>query len=129
MPTVTSLPSLLPQMNLFTPPLNHPTESFTEQLKSTTSEMSLLSMELSSTSPTFSFNPVNFGGSQQVESGGAIHELNMDQFIVEAENHGEAMGVDTDDPILNSLQTLAEGRDFGENLGNIQNFNMWEWFE
>jgi hypothetical protein len=129
MPTVTSLPSLLPQMSLFTPPLNHPTESFTEQLQSTISEMSLLSMELSSTSPTFSFNPVNCGGSQLIESGGAIHELNMDQFIVGAENHGEEMGMDTDDPILNSLQILAEGRDFGENLGNIQNFNMWEWFE
>lgn len=128
MSTVTSPPSLLPQMDLFSSPLNPPTQSFTKQLQNTIPEISPISMGLFSTSPTFAFTPINFGGGQQVESSGGMEGLNINDFIVGAENH-EEMGMDTDDPILHSLQTLAEGRDFGENLGDMQNFNMWAWFE
>ena len=65
------------------PPLIPPTRLFIEQLP----EALPISMELSSTSPTFLSNPARFGGCQQVESSGGTHELNMDQFIMEVESH------------------------------------------
>ncbi len=86
-------------------------------------------MELFSTLPTFTYNPINLEGDQQVEASKEMQGLNLEQVLVGAENQVEDMGMDTDDPILHSLQTLAEGRDFAENLGETQNFSIWEWFE
>ena len=46
--------------------------------------------------------------------------LYEDQFTVGGGHWQEPMGMDTEDPVLNSLQTLAEGSAFGEDM---------EWFE
>lgn len=43
------------------------------------------------------------------------------EFIVDTENDEET-GMDTGNPILCSLQTLAEGRYLGENPADVQNF-------
>ena len=63
-----------------------------------------------------------------MEGSSAVPGVYGDPFMVgSGDSHGDLMGIDTDDPILNSLQTLAEGADFGEHMGEPQNF--WEWFE
>jgi len=66
-----------------------------------------------------------------VEGSGAVSGMYGDQFMVGSggDQGHDLVGMDTDDPILNSLQTLAEGTDFGEHMGAPQNFNVWEWFE
>src|SRR5947207_15567023 len=97
---MTSLPSLLPQINV-SPISNPPTQSFTE-LQSTISETLPISMEFFSASQTFTYNPINFEDGQQVELSDGIPGMNMEQFMVWPENQVEDMGVDTDDPILHS---------------------------
>jgi hypothetical protein len=52
--------------------------------------------------------------------------MNLDQFILDMEG-GEDMGMDTD-PLLHSLQTLAEGTRFDDPLSDPQALNLWEWF-
>jgi hypothetical protein len=111
-------------MDFFSPP---PSQSFTEQLQGAVTNPSP-TMNLFSTSPAFTFNPGNMA--LQGESGGAVSGIYPDQFMGASASHEDFMGMDTDDPILNSLQTLAEGTDFGEQMGEPQqNFNVWEWFE
>jgi len=87
-------------------------------------------MDLFSASPTFNFNPGGMG-SGHVEGISAVPGMYGDQqfMVASSGSHGDLMGMDTDDPILNSLQTLAEGADFGEHMGEPQNFDVWEWFE
>ena len=110
-------------MDFFSPSTNLQTQqSFAEQLQSSLPETSPISMDFFNTSQTFTF-PVESG---QAQSG--VSAMTVDQFFVGG-NHGEEMGMDTDDPILHSLQTLAEGRDFGENTGEPQNFDVWSWFD
>lgn len=72
----------------------------------------------------FTFGNLNSGGQMEPSGSGT----NMSEFFVGAGNHGEER-MDTDDPILHSLQTLVEGRELGENLGEPLTFDMWEWFE
>jgi hypothetical protein len=80
-------------------------------------------------SPTFTFDPGNMK-SGNMEGSGAVSGMYGDQFMVGSGGHlGDLMGMDMDDPILNSLQTLAEGTDLGEHMGEPQSFNVWEWFE
>ena len=45
------------------------------------------------------------------------------------ERHEAGAEMDMDDPVLHQLQTLAEGRDLGQNLGQPQNLNIWDWFD
>jgi hypothetical protein len=40
----------------------------------------------------------------------------------------EDMCIDTD-PLLQSLETLAERTQFDESLSDSQVLNLWEWFE
>jgi hypothetical protein len=54
--------------------------------------------------------------------------MNLDQFILDMGEGGEDMGLDTD-PLLHSLQTLAEGTQFDEPLSDPQGLNLWEWFD
>jgi hypothetical protein len=105
-------------MNLFSPPSNFSTQSFTGQLQDAYQKPSLLSADLFATLPMFTFGNL----SSQMEPSGP--GANMSEFFVGAGNHGEER-MDTDDPILHSLQTLVEGRDLGQNLGEPQTFDMW----
>jgi hypothetical protein len=109
-------------MDFFSPPSNQQqNQPYTEQL------------DWFSTSPPFSFNSGSLEGGQVELTGGAemhaVPRFHLDPFIAGGGNQGEAIGMDMDDPILNSLQTLAEGGDFGGSLGESQNLNVWEWFE
>jgi hypothetical protein len=49
----------------------------------------------------------------------------LDSFVG---SYGDGMGMDMDDPVLHSLQTMAEGQEFGD-MEHPQNFDVWEWFE
>jgi hypothetical protein len=111
-------------MNIFSP-----TQSFSEQLQSAVDTSPTMDPFVFSGSPTFTFDPGNMDNGN-MEGSGAVSGMYGDQFMVGSRGHlGDLMGMDMDDPILNSLQTLAEGKDFGEHMGEPQNFNVWEWFE
>ena len=95
-------------------------------------EIPPVSLDYFPVSSTFIFNQENIERELKETNGGGMprgSEMNIDQFAVESAVHEEQMRIRMDDPILSSLQTLAEGRDFAEAMGEGQNFNVWEWFE
>lgn len=106
--------------------------SFTDQLQGSFPDTSPGSMNFFTTSPRFALT------ASQMEAGvmdrgsagiyipaGAV----VDPFGSLDESHDAEVNMDMDDPVLHQLQTLAEGRDLGENLGQPQNLNIWEWFD
>jgi hypothetical protein len=104
-------------MNIFSPQSG---QSFTEQLQNSLPDISPISLDFLNRSPPFDFGIVESG--QEMSMMGT----SLDPFVSMEGNQGEGMGMDMDDPVLNSLQTLAEG--FG-NMEQPQNMDMWEWFE
>ena len=69
-------------------------------------------------------DPVNGGGGGYSQPGTSV-----DQFLVGMGEGTEDLGTDAD-PILQSLQNLAEGTQFDETLSNTpQNLSLWDWFE
>jgi len=53
----------------------------------------------------------------------------LDPFGSVEEGQDAGADMDMDDPVLHQLQTLAEGQDLGETLGQPQDLNIWEWFD
>jgi hypothetical protein len=108
---------------------------FIEQLQGNVSDTSRISMNFLDLPSTFNYNQgmVDSGTAQMGGQG-------LDPFVGIEENHGDGtqmegyhgegmgMGMDMDDPVLNSLQTMAEARDFAD-MDQPQNFDVWEWFE
>jgi hypothetical protein len=94
-------------------------ESYTEQLVSSFPDTSSISMGLFNISPTLPFG-TGSQGNNQMNVGSYAAPVDFGQT-----HRTEEMNMD--DPILNSLQTLAEA---GESLEEPQNFNfnVWDWF-
>ena len=131
-PGTTSPGTVLTNLDLFSPTLAQ-TQLFTAQpLQSDILDVSPVSMGPFSINSILNFDPTSLE-SQKVESTDArmdiLPEISIDQFVEDG-GEGDAIGIDVDDPILSSLATLAEGGgDLGEQMGETQNFNVWEWFE
>jgi hypothetical protein len=88
-------------------------------------------MDLFAASPDFAFNTGNTQSDiTGVSNLGAQAAANwtLSPFPNMGESHAE-IGMEMDDPVLSSLQTLAEGQEFGDDFGQPQNFNVWDWFE
>lgn len=83
-------------------------------------------------SPPFAFSAsqLDAGGGELGNEGIYIPAgATMSPFGILEESHDAGAEMDMDDPVLHQLQTLAEGRDLGENLGQPQNLNIWDWFD
>jgi hypothetical protein len=111
-----SSPPAAPLVNFY--PSQQP-ESYTEQLVSSFPDTSSISMGLFNISPTLPFG-TGSQGNNQMNVGGYAAPADFGQT-----HRTEEMNMD--DPVLNSLQTLAEA---GESLEEPQNFNfnVWDWF-
>ena len=103
--------------------------SFADQLQRSSSEKSPASMDFFIASPPFTFS----AGQMDADRGSAgIYipaSAAMDPFGGLEESHEAGVEMDMDDPVLHQLQTLAEEANLGENLGQPQNLNIWEWFD
>jgi hypothetical protein len=106
--------------------------SFTDQLQGGFSDTSPPSTEFFISSPPFTFS------ASQMEAGVADRDsvgiympagAVMDPFGNVEEGQDVGADMDMDDPVLHQLQTLAEGQDLGETLGQPQDLNIWEWFD
>jgi len=116
MPAI-SPPPPLPQMQFFeTQP-----QSYIEQLMSPFPERSSTSLDLFDISQNPPFGSVNQG----------CNQVDFDRPNMPSDDSlggiRPAEDMEMGDPVLNSLQTLAEA---GTNLGEPQdfNFNVWDWF-
>jgi hypothetical protein len=116
-------------MNLYSSPQTNP--AYTQQLQNSLPDMPDLPMDIFTTSPDLPFNIGNtqsgIAGVRNTEAQQAA-DWTMAQFQNIGQSHAE-MGMEMDDPVLHSLQTLAEGQEFGDDFGQPQNFNIWDWFE
>jgi hypothetical protein len=119
-------------MNLYSSPQTNP--AFSEHVQTSVPDMSNLPMDIFTTAPAFTLNMGNTeSGMADVKNTQAQEaaDWTMAQFQTLGESQVE-MGMEMDDPVLHSLQTLAEGQEFGEfgdDFGQPQNFNVWDWFE
>jgi hypothetical protein len=115
--SISSPNPLLPQVNFYEP---QQSASYSEQLASSFPNTSPIPIELYNLSPTMLVNPTNAGNNVNISAPGPQTDL---PFSLPR----QAEDMDMDDPVLNSLQTLAQA---GESLGEPQNFNfdVWDWF-
>jgi len=113
--------SLPTQMTLFSPQ-HLPQQKYADQPQNLSLTPSL-PPDIFSESPPFVYNP----GGMDFEQPGMYADADMGPHAGESANAPGTM-MDMNDSVLNSLQTLAEGHEYGE-IGAPLNYNVWDWFE
>lgn len=128
--TASPPPTILSQLPFTSPSFKIESSSFQDQLQPPFSD---ITSPTAITSPHDLFRSTSLSTNQLAHSisGGSSFQppgMNLDQFILDMGEGGEDMGIDTD-PLLHSLQTLAEGSQFDEPLSDPQALHPWEWFD
>jgi hypothetical protein len=89
-------------------------------------------MDFFAASPRFAFSASQMDAGVGERGSAGIYipaEAARSPFGSLEESHEAGAEMDMDDPVLHQLQTLAEGRDLGENQGQPQSLNIWDWFD